>query len=464
MANPVISGTGLILRARLLLFVGFAVLAIKICLVWAAAAVAAAAVAEPADVLRLPMQGIPPARDSQVTRANYAEYPLSRWAFRNPGAVFNTVSLPREGSIKPFDGGNKLELADFRVTDVQGKQLSINSLFEANYADGLIVIRGEALLHEAYFSAFSPLDKHIWFSMTKSLVSTAFGVLVDQGRVDLDASPAKYIPELQGSGFERVTIQQVLNHTTALDFKEDYTDPQSDFAQHYLPALNMGWLPGAADVQPHDTEIYGVHDFLAQSVGPRTDREPGEFFNYNSSNADVLGWLIARISGMPLQIYLQQNIWSALGAEHDASMVVDRALMAVATAGMSTTLRDAARFGMMIRDRGEFAGQQVIPAHWVDATLEVNEKGRKRMSDHPSYRDMPWVAYQNMWWVLNTQTGEYCALGSFGQIIYVNRSANTVMVWFSSEPLPSSVQNPAFQAKLSAARELAIALQNEGDS
>ncbi|MEM1154238.1 MAG: serine hydrolase [Pseudomonadota bacterium] len=426
--------------------------------------IATAADAVVTRAVQLPMQGVPPMRNTQVTRANYAEYPLSRWAFRNPGAVFNTVSIPREGDIWRFADPTKPQLDEPTVTDAQGQQVSLDDVFESNYADGLLIVRGETLLHETYFSEFSPLDKHIWFSMTKSMVSAAFGILVDQGRVDLEASPAKYIPELQGSGFERVTIQQVLDHATALDFKEDYTDPQSDFAQYYLPALNMGWLPGAADVQPDDAEIYGVHDFLEQFVRPRAGREPGEFFNYNSSNADVLGWLIARVSGEPLEAYLQRHVWSALGAEHDALMAVDRALMAVATSGMSTTLRDAARFGMMIRDRGAFAGRQVIPASWVDATLDISEDVKKRMTDHPSYQAMPWLAYHNMWWVLSTEHGEFCALGSFGQIIYINRSADTVMVWFSSEPLPSSIQNPAFQAKLSAAREVAQALEGKREA
>ncbi|MEM8660975.1 MAG: hypothetical protein AAGF35_08830, partial [Pseudomonadota bacterium] len=144
---------------------------------------AAAADATKISAPKLPMQGIPPMRDTQVTRANYAEYPLSRWAFRNPGAVFNTVSIPREGDIWRFAGPAEPSLGAPTVTDAQAQQVSLDDLFEANYADGLLVVQGETLLHETYFSEFSPLDKHIWFSMTKSLVSAAFGILVEQGRV-----------------------------------------------------------------------------------------------------------------------------------------------------------------------------------------------------------------------------------------------------------------------------------------
>lgn len=405
-----------------------------------------------------PMQGIPPTRESQVTMANYRDYPMSMWAFRNADAVLNTVMIPREGEIRPLPGPLRPELGERLFTDPQEKEISFDALFEANYADGVLVMQGSRLLHEAYFHDFNERSHHIWFSMTKSLVSTVFGLLVAEGKVDVGASPAKYIPELKGSGFERVTIQQVLDHTTAIDFKENYTDLQSDFALFYAPALNMGWLPGAADVQPGDAKVYGVQDFLVQFIKPDPALKPGEAFDYNSSNADLLGWLIARVSGEPLQDYIQRNVWAKLGAEHDAYIAVDRALVPVATGGMNTTLRDAARFGMMIRDRGEFAGQQVIPAQWVDATLQVSDKVAANMAANPKYGEEPWTAYHNMWWILDADKGEYCAVGIHGQVIYINRSADTVMAWFSSQPGASAARNPEFRAKLQAARELAVSL------
>ncbi len=405
-----------------------------------------------------PMQGIPPMRDSQVTMANYRDYPMNMWAFRNADAVLNTVMIPRQGDIRPLPGPLRPEIGERLFSDAQGNELSFDALFEANYADGVLVMQGSRLLHEAYFHDFNERSHHIWFSMTKSLVSTVFGLLVAEGKVDLGASPAKYIPELKGSGFERVTIQQVLDHTTAIDFKENYTDLESDFALFYAPALNMGWLPGAADVQPGDAQVYGVQDFLVHFIKPDPTLQPGAAFDYNSSNADLLGWLVARISGETLQDYVQQHLWAKLGAEHDAYMAVDRALIPVATAGMNTTLRDAARFGMMIRDRGEFAAKQVIPAEWIDRSLQVSDQVAANMAANAKYGEEPWAAYHNMWWILDADKGEYCAVGIHGQVIYINRSADTVMVWFSSQPVASAARNPEFRAKLQAARELAASL------
>ncbi len=405
-----------------------------------------------------PMQGVPPTRDSQVTMGNYRDHPMSRWAFRNAGAPLNVVMIPRAGDIRPLTSPMRPEIGERVFIDTEAREASFDKLFEHHYADGVLVMQGSRLLHERYFHDFGPDQQHIWFSMTKSLASTAFGILVAQGKVDLKASPVKYIPELKGSGFERVNIQQILDHATAISFKENYTDFNSDFFRYYAPALNMAWLPGAADVQPTDADIYGIHDFLVKFVQPDMNILPGDAFDYNSSNADLLGWLIARISGDTFQNFVQKNIWSKLGTEHDAYIAVDRAYMPVVTGGMNTTLRDAARFGMMIRDRGQFNSEQVIPQEWVDETLNIDDTMLNNMRSNAKYSDDPWTAYHNMWWVLDAKAGEYCAVGIYGQVIYINRKADTVMAWFSSQPGASAARNPNFQSKLKIARELAASL------
>jgi CubicO group peptidase (beta-lactamase class C family) len=416
----------------------------------------APALAEPTQSTPAPvMQGVPPRADGQVTLQNYREPPYSRWAFRHASAPLHVVMIPREGEIYPLTPPLRPELGDARFDVGGGEQRSFDAIFETSDADGVLVAQGSRLLHERYFHDFGPHQQHIWFSMTKSLASTVFGLLVSEGAVKLSASPADYIPELKGSGFERVTIQQVLDHSTAIDFKENYTDPDSDFLRYYAPALGMAWVPGAADVQPGEGRIYGVHDFLAHFVRADEKLAPGAAFDYNSSNADVLGWLIARVSGMPFEDYVQQHLWSKLGAEHDAYIAVDRAYMPVVTGGMNSTLRDAARFGMLVRDRGKYRGEQVIPAEWIDATLALDDRLRGNMDANTKYAGDPWEAYHNMWWVLDAERGEYAAVGIFGQVIYINRKADTVMVWFSSQPVASSAGNPQFHAKLAAARSLA---------
>ena len=404
------------------------------------------------------MEGTPPTRDSQATMKNYRDYPFSGWTFQNMGAPLNIVMVPRGGDIAELNQPSNQALGKKIFIDKTGAEMTLEDLFKVHFARGMILIQDDKVLYEKYFDGFGPHKQHIWFSMSKSLASAALGILVEQGKIDVKKSPAHYIPELKNSGFERVTIQNLLDMATSIDFKETYTDMTSDFALKYAVAMNMGWLPGARDAQPESTEIYGVHDFLSKYVKPNKELEPGTDFDYNSSNADVIGWLISRVSDQPYEQFISEQIWSKLGMEHDAYFTVDRAFMPVVTGGMNSTLRDAARFALMIRDEGRVKNKQLIPSEWINSALNIDEKLKSHMTANPKYGEESWEAYHNMWWILDGEKGEFCATGIHGQVIYINRSKNTVMVWFSNQPGAAAPKNINYQSKLNAARSLVNSL------
>ncbi len=404
------------------------------------------------------MEGTPPTRDSQATMKNYRDYPFSGWTFQNMGAPLNIVMVPRGGDIAELNQPSNQALGKKIFIDKTGAEMKLEDLFRVHFARGVILIQDDKVLYEKYFDGFGPHKQHIWFSMSKSLASAALGILVEQGKIDVKKSPAHYIPELKNSGFERVMIQNLLDMATSIDFKETYTDMTSDFALKYAVAMNMGWLPGARDAQPESTEIYGVHDFLSKYINPNKELEPGTDFDYNSSNADVIGWLISRVSGQPYEQFISEQIWSKLGMEHDAYFTVDRAFMPVVTGGMNSTLRDAARFALMIRDEGRVKNKQLISSEWINSALNIDEKLKSHMTANPKYGEESWEAYHNMWWILDGEKGEFCATGIHGQVIYINRSKNTVMVWFSNQPGAAAPKNINYQSKLNAARSLVNSL------
>ncbi len=397
------------------------------------------------------MDTVPPQRDGQVVHANYMQSPYNKWGFHHASRVMPTAMIARAGEFMPFKENIMHSLADVKVDEKR----AFAQVFAEHHADGLVVLQDDELVFERYFNGMSRHDRHMWYSMTKSLVTSAFGILVDQGRVDLQKSPADYIPELKGSGFERLSIQQVLDHTSGLAIHENYTDPTSKFLTHYAPVTNIIYIPRAKDAMPNNTEIFGIHDFLAKYVSADETIEPGEVFEYNSTNADVIGWLVSRLSGKDLGIFIEENIWQKLGVEHDGAMVVDRAAMPVATGGMMSTARDAARFGQMILHKGKFNGQQILPVHWLEQTTAITLHYLYTMAANPVYQDNDWQAYHNMWWLLDAEAGEFAAVGIHGQVIYINRSTNTVIAYFSSQPVASAARNPDFIAKLQAARAMA---------
>jgi CubicO group peptidase (beta-lactamase class C family) len=320
------------------------------------------------------------------------------------------------------------------------------------------VLKGNAVVFEKYWNGLSRDYQHKWFSCSKSLASSAFGILVEELKIDLSASPAKYIPELKGSAFERATIQDVLNMSTALGFQESYTDTSNFFYKYYSVAANTPDVRSAVEPDPMTAEVLGVYDFLVKKAYINPALQPGDKFEYSSVNVDVISWMISRLSGKPYHDFIRESIWAKIGAEHDAYISVDRAYTAVATAGVNTTLRDAALFGQLILNRGAIDGKQIIPETWIDETLNLTARDKERYARNDVYvkAKMPWVAYKNYWWILDEAKGEYAAVGIHGQVIYLNRSANMVVAYFSSQPQASSVVGfKPFVSKLNACRELA---------
>ena len=401
------------------------------------------------------MNSFPPERSSQVTFSNYTASPFNTWSFRSMDSVTHTAMLARGGELPVMEEKPDTALPATVIEDANGDRLPLDELLAKHDADGFLMMRDGCIVYEKYWNGLTAHDRHIWFSMTKSLVSTAFGILMEQVEIDLTKSPAYYIEELKGSGFERTTVQDVLNHASAIAFKENYLDPESEFRRFYGPALNMSYVPGAQDAQPTDTEIYGVFDFLAKFIKPELSEEPGTAFEYNSANADLIGWMISRLSGVPLQRFLAENLWSKLGTNHDAAIIVDRAYQPVATGGMTSTLRDAALFGELIRNKGIANGEQIVPENWVNETLNLTGADQQRYAKNQLYKNEFWQYYKNMWWILDPERGEYAAVGIHGQVIYINRSSNTVIAQFSSQPTPSQVGSVEFRSKLLVIREIA---------
>ena len=128
------------------------------------------------------------------------------------------------------------------------------------------------------------------------------------------------------------------------------------------------------------------------------------------------------------------------------------------TSGINTTLRDAALFGQLILNGGSMDGKQIIPEKWVHQQLNLTSEDKERYGRNDVYvkAKMPWIGYKNYWWILDEQKGEFAAVGIHGQVIYINRSANMVVAYFSSQPQASSVAGfHPFVSKLNACRELA---------
>ena len=116
---------------------------------------------------------------------------------------------------------------------------------------------------------------------------------------------------------------------------------------------------------------------------------------------------------------------AAHGAERDAFFTVDRAGTALADGGLNATLRDYARFGRLMLEQGG-----PVPERWITGSMngEVQKFGTPHTDVTPN------GAYKNSWWVRDNDRGDIAARGVFGQLIYVDRTSDLMVVKLSSWP------------------------------
>ena len=278
------------------------------------------------------MDTIPASPEKQATKGTWTQAPYNKWTFRNMG-LHPSVMVPRDGDIVAIPEALDPKLAELEF-DYQGKTYTVRDAMIGDHTDGYIIVHNGKVLHEEYFGEFTEKDHHMWASSTKSLTGQALGLLVEQGKVDVNAKVETYIEELKGTHFGQRTVREVLNMVTALNYSEDYVNMEpGDFSTEYFRRLGFVAAFDLEAIDPiKDDTPRGLLEF-APFFTQNPDLQPSYKYEYHSPNVDVIGWIISRVSGQPLQTFIAENIWSKLGAEHDAFMMADMTFVAVATGG-----------------------------------------------------------------------------------------------------------------------------------
>ncbi len=401
--------------------------------------------AEQTDPVKLGwMVGSPPPADKVIRFADGSGYkfPQTRWSFSNYRQLVPTTQVSRGTGnpvLLPRALRDDLDAVRFvPLGKAETEAMTWGQAFNANYTDGVVVLHQGRIVYERYAGALRPQGQHIAMSVTKSVFGTLGAVLVAEGKIDAQAKVAQYVPELQNSAFGDATLRQVLDMRTGLRYSENYSDPQAEIWQHTR----------AGSVLPRPPGYQGPQTFYEFLQTVQKEGEHGGAFAYKTVNADVLGWVIRRVTGQSVGEYLSEQIWKRLGAEQDAYFAVDTVGNEFAGGGLNAGLRDMARFGEMMRLGGRFNGQQIIPEAVV---RDIASGGDRAAFPQAAFPTLPGWSYRNMWWVSHNEHGAYMARGIHGQAIYIDPKAEMVIARFASHPIPNNPFNdptslPAYHA------------------
>ena len=221
------------------------------------------------------------------------------------------------------------------------------------FTRAVLVLYDGHIVAEQYAPGFDKNTVMLGWSMSKSFTGAMVGILVNQHKLSVD-QPAP-VASWTNSEKSNITIKNLLQQTTGLDFTENYTRPSS--------VTKMLFRQG---------------DMAAYTASLPLKYRPGTVFNYSSGNSNILSKLIRQVVGeknyvaFPYsELFYKINAYSFL-LEPDASGTYIGSSYSYATA------RDFARFGLLYYNNGIWNGEQILPASWVRESVQPSIADKRK--------------------------------------------------------------------------------------
>ncbi len=321
--------------------------------------------------------------------------------FSNMKAAFAFSPIVENGEVEAWNSA----LKPLPKTYKQGNATkSTSDWLEESRTSSFMVVQDGIVTHESYSLGTKPEDLRISWSIAKSFLSSAFGIAVQEGLINIDDPVDKYVPALKDSAYKGVTVRNVLNMSSGVKFDENYLDFWSDIKK-------MGRV----------LAIGGSMDEFSADVKER-EREQGTARQYVSIDTHVLSMVLRAATGKRLNQYLGEKIIAPIGFEQAPYYTTDSEGNAFALGGLNVSTRDYARFASMILDKGVWQGKQIVPAEWIAESTVISAQ-KAANGDGWGY------GYQ--WWIPPNSSqngGDFIARGVYGQYLYINPKTRTVIV------------------------------------
>ncbi len=225
------------------------------------------------------MQGFPAEPQRRVTWHNWMSPPFNQWGFRNLARLRPSIDVQAgSGPVSAFR--QALQALDELHFDSEcGLSISVIDHLVASQTDAFLVLQGDTVLFERYFNGQRPQDRHIMFSVTKSLIGALGEQLVCEGLLDPTLTATHYVPELAGSAFADATVRQLFDMAVAVDYSEVYEDPDSESSQY-------GYACG---FQPAPAQYATSNPCISTCPHWRKRGSHGGFFHYVTATTEGVG-------------------------------------------------------------------------------------------------------------------------------------------------------------------------------
>lgn len=203
-----------------------------------------------------------------------------------------------------------------------------------------LLCKDDCLVAEGYYAPVKKDDLHRMFSVTKSFVSIAIGLLQEEGRLSLDDSIVKFFPEYVPNTSE---THPWLLATTIRDM------------------LSMRSCHASTTYDKFSSKTDWVKSFF--TVAPT--HKPGTVFHYDTSATHTLCALVEKLTNMKMLDYLRNKVLNEIGFSQEAYCLTDGFGVSMGGSGLMATSRDLMCFALLILNNGKLNGKQYISANYI---------------------------------------------------------------------------------------------------
>lgn len=282
-----------------------------------------------------------------------------------------------------------------------GLDLTIDDYLNRQPVTGLLIAKDNTILVERYQYGRTDTDRLASFSMAKTVIALLIGIAVKEGAIgSVDDLAETYVTDLKDTEYGRTPIKALLLMASGVAFSEDYENRSSDINKLARMTVEQDSAGSLAAVKQFNTR-----------------RSPqGARFSYSSAESLVLGLVLAAATKRTVSDYAAEKLWQPLGAEADATWIIDANGQEITFAYLNAVLRDWARLGLMLANRGSWQGKTLVPEDWLAASAA-----------NALPTDFPLAKYGYQIWY-SADTKRFSLRGIRGQFVYVDPELKLVLV------------------------------------
>ncbi len=291
----------------------------------------------------------------------------------------------------------------------------IDNLFELTFSDdatmSAVLIKDGYIIREEYAEGFNKDSFGTSWSTAKSFYAALVGISLDKGEIDsLDDPVAKYVPQYDEGKKKNITIRQILNMTSGLEF------PSHEHEMMFFEA-----------------------DHLAYAYKVDVENKPGEVFQYNNVNSMLMGEILKGATGKTAKQLIEERLFSKIGLKNYTAWE-DEAGNTLTYCCLDMSARDYSRFGLLFSRDGNWNGDQVISKNYVDESLKLYWGSTPSMGwTHSDTR-----GYSLQWWIskYDDDAKIYNTSGKFGQFVFIDKERDVIFTRITKyKPIEGDVQD-----------------------